>query len=153
MNARNRRKLLQHRARADRLELELMDRSDAHSDDLIEASRRIEQAEANLSKMIAAREADHAKRTDDAMIERQEAARLKRLFERAIECLEHEAPASAPTWREMLTREDLWRAQRARMLHNEMATEPQAPGTATVMSAAGGTGGSFFPRVWDGPRP
>jgi len=147
MNREDRRKLLKHRARADRLELELMSRRDGVADELDAAGKRIAEAEENLSKVIAARQAEDAKRANEAMMTRQADARMRTQFERLIEILNYVAPEFQGVeidWRELVSNEGQWMKWRAAALHEELAIEFQTSGVSETLafmaSAPGGEG-------------
>lgn len=127
MNMEDRRKLLKHRARADRLELELMNARDAAEERLDavsgEANKQITELGAELRSLRAQREAEKTTNTNAAMSHRQEVARLRTQIERLVECLGVARSGDAIDWLAVVSHEDKWQAWRAATLHVEMQTE------------------------------
>lgn len=130
MNMEDRRKLLKHRARADRLELELMNVRDAAEERLDavsgEANKQITELGAELRNLRAQRESEKTTNTNAAMSHRQEVARLRTQIERLVECLNNGTVAEGGgvfDWLDLVSHEDKWQAWRAATLRAEMQTE------------------------------
>jgi hypothetical protein len=149
----DRKRLLKHRARADRLELELMNSRDAAEERLdavsSEANKQITELGAELRTLRAQREGEKTANTNAAMMHRQEVARLRTQIERLVECLNNGTVAEGDgvfDWLALVSHEDKWQAWRAATLRAEMQTEGRViasnrAGVAFAVVASGGTGG------------
>lgn len=175
MNEARRIKMLKLRQRADRFEIEAAELRQRDRTEIEAANKRANRVAAEATAAIA--------RAQNGSTEtRQKIARLETLLSRAVEALEYLDPrapieglesATAATvsivgsprvgWRELIGREDLWYAERGRMIKGEMRAaglkrpEPGVPGFVTnddgqsvsFFSAPAGSGGVIRPlRTW-----
>ena len=163
-----REKLLRLRLRADSYELEAINLRTQRDEAVAAAEKR-----ANEAIVKAAREAESVRAGSTET--RQKIARLETELARAVEALEFLDPrapiegletatsatvtmvsAPSPGWRDIVTRTDLWYAERGRLIKNEIKAaglkrpEPGVPGFVTnddgqsvsFFSAAAGSGGN-----------
>lgn len=126
MNIKTKIKFLKVRQRADRFELKNLaqaDELDELRDKINELARERGAVDAD---MIRRHQAELDKVRGDSTDTRQKIQRLENAVERAVEALDHIAPLwhGVPmSWRETLSRQDLWYAWRGQALRDEAETE------------------------------
>ena len=167
MNKARRLKLLRLRARADRFEIEAIEASSRAGQLRAEAGKAIDDADARARAAEAKVAAEIAKVAAGSTEVRQKIARLETFLARAVEALEYLDPrapieglssvasatvtnlrGSPAPWKLIIEREDLWYAERGRMIRGELKAiglkrpEPGVPGFVT---ADDGQSVSFLP--------